>query len=525
MLSFLDYLMVGLYGLVVGTVGFILVRKAKSVEGFFLAGRSLTWPFIGASLFAANISAEHFVGLAGAGYSSGLAVGGFEWMAVYCLIPLIVLFLPFYIRNKIYTVPEFLEQRFSRTVRLFFSGFMVVLSVLTKISISLWAAALVFEELFGWPRLTVIWAVGLFTALYTLKGGLRVVVYTDALQSTILVVAALILTLVGLAHVGGWHELRVKLGPEMFHMIRPLTDPDYPWFGMFVGIFLLGSFYWSMDQVLVQRVFAARDLNEGRLGAIMCGFLKLTTPFLLVLPGLIARALYPKLAKPDLAYPTLVRELMPHGFLGLTVAGLVAALMGHISATYNSVATLVTRDFYLSWVPEATPEQQVFVGRFVIVLVFILGALWAPLIGMFGNLWIYLQTVQAYLMMPFAGIFFAGVLWKRTTSQGVLACLATAAVVCPLFMANGLLHFLPFLDQPLLRPWLHAALVAFVICMAVMVVVSLTTAKPSAAKLHRATVEGWDTLMLSDRAPFYRNYACWLVLLLSICSLLFFLMR
>jgi Na+/proline symporter len=189
------------------------------------------------------------------------------------------------------------------------------------------------------------------------------------------------------------------------------------------------------------------------------------------------------------------------------------------------VATLVTRDFYLSWVPEATPEQQVFVGRFVIVLVFILGALWAPLIGMFGNLWIYLQTVQAYLMMPFAGIFFAGVLWKRTTSQGVLACLATAAVVCPLFMANGLLHFLPFLDQPLLRPWLHAALVAFVICMAVMVVVSLTTAKPSAAKLHRATVEGWDTLMLSDRAPFYRNYACWLVLLLSICSLLFFLMR
>jgi SSS family solute:Na+ symporter len=524
-LSLLDYLMIGLYGLAVGTVGFILVRKAKSVEGYFLAGRSLTWPFIGASLFAANISAEHFVGLAGAGYASGMAVGGFEWMAVYCLVPLIVLFLPFYIRNKIFTVPEFLEQRFSKSVRLFFSGFMVVLSVLTKISISLWAAALVFEELFGWPKLTVIWTVGLFTALYTLKGGLRVVVYTDALQSTVLVVGAMILTLIGLAHVGGWEALRVKLGPEMFHMVKPLADPDYPWFGMFVGVFLLGSFYWSMDQVLVQRVFAAKDLNEGRLGAILCGFLKMTTPFLLVLPGLIARALYPKLAKADLAYPTLLRELMPHGFLGLTVAGVVAALMGHISATYNSVATLVTRDFYLCWFPEATPERQVLVGRTVVVLVFVLGALWAPLIGKFGNLWIYLQTVQAYLMMPFAGIFFAGVLWKRATARGVLACLATAAVVCPLFMTNGLTHFLPFMDHPFLRPWLHAAFVAFVICMAVLVTVSLATAATPAAKLQTTTVSGWGDLQVSERVPWHRNYASWLGLLLVICSLLWFLMR
>jgi SSS family solute:Na+ symporter len=290
----LDFAVIGLYALAIFTVAyFVLRKKPNSAESYFLAGRTLTWPFIGASLFAANISAEHFVGLAGSGYADGMAVGAFEWMAVFCLVPLIMLFLPFYIKNKIFTVPEFLEKRFSKGVRLFFSAFMVLLSVLTKISISLWAAAIVFEDLFGWNNLMIIWGVGLFTALYTMKGGLRVVVYTDALQSVILVAAAVVLTLVGLNAVGGWSALQTKLGPEMFSMVRPLTDPNYPWFGMMVSVFLLGSFYWSMDQVLVQRAFAAKDLNEGRLGAIFCGFLKIGTPFLLVLPGLIAKVLFP----------------------------------------------------------------------------------------------------------------------------------------------------------------------------------------------------------------------------------------
>ena len=522
----LDITVIAIYAAAIAGVAFFVVRKKPtSAEGYFLAGRTLSWPFIGASLFAANISAEHFVGLAGTGYADGMAVGGFEWMAVFCLVPLILLFLPFYIQNKIFTVPEFLEKRFSKGVRLFFSGFMVVLSVLAKISISLWASALVFEDLFGWNRVGIIWAVGLFTAIYTMKGGLRVVVYTDALQGIVLVSAAVVLTTVGMAKVGGWNALHSKLGPEMFSMIRPITDPNYPWFGMIVSVFLLGSFYWSMDQVLVQRAFAAKDLNEGRLGAIFCGFLKLTTPFLLVLPGLIARALYPHLEKADHAYPTLLRELMPPGLLGLTVAGIAAALMGHISATYNSVATLVTRDFYLYWKPDASQDQQVRFGRIAVLLVFILGALWAPLIGSFGNLWIYLQTVQAYLMMPFAGIFFAGVLWKRANAQGVVACLITACVVCPLLMADGRLHFLPFMDHPLLRPWLHAAFVSFLICMAVLVFVSLATRAPDSARLRTTTVDKWRPLLSLDGVAFHRSYALWLVILLGLCSTLWFLMR
>lgn len=524
-LVFADWAVIALYALAIGVIALVIVRKTATAEGYFLAGRSLTWPFIGASLFAANISAEHFVGLAGAGYAGGMAVGGFEWMAAFCLVPLILMFLPFYIRNKIFTVPEFLEMRFSRGVRMFFSGFMVVLSVLAKISISLWASALVFEELFGLPRMTVIWGVGVVTALYTMKGGLRVVVYTDALQSTILLVAAVVMTAVGLHHVGGWSGLHDKLGAEMFEMVKPATHPDYPWFGMFFGVFILGSFYWSMDQVLVQRAFAAKDLNEGRLGAIFCGALKLTTPFLLVLPGLIAKALYPDLAKADHAFPTLLGRLMPHGLLGLTIAGIAAALMGHVSATYNSVATLVTRDFYLHWRPGATQGQQVLVGRVAVMLVFVLGALWAPMIGKFGNLFTYLQTVQAYLMMPFAGIFFAGVLWKRTTTKGVIACLVTACVVCPLLMANGQADFLPFMRHPLLKPWLHAALVAFLACMVVLVSASLATPPPAGCKLHTTTVSNWRELLHPGRVALHRNYVFWLSLLLATCAGLWFAMR
>ncbi len=524
-LQWIDWLAIGAYVLVIASASVLLSRKPKSSEDYFLAGRSLRWPFIGASLFAANISAEHFVGLAGSGYSGGMAVGGYEWSAVFCLVPLIALFLPFYIKNRIFTVPEFLEQRYGPGIRLFFSGFMVILSVLTKISISLWASSLVFSSLLGWNPLAVIWVVGLGTALYTMKGGLRIVVYTDALQTTILLLAAVILTVVGLRHVGGWSGLHAKLAPGMFSMVKPATDPDYPWPGMFFGVFLAGSFYWSMDQVLVQRAFAARDLNAGRKGAILCGFLKLTTPFLLVLPGLIARAMYPDLPKADQAYGTLLQHIMPAGLLGLTISGIGAALMGHISATYNSISTLFTRDFFLRWKPAATQAQQIRVGRAAVLSVFVLGAAWAPMIGRFGNLFTYLQTIQVYLMLPFAGIFFAGVLWKRTTTQGVVACLCTAGVVCPLLMLNGQLRFLPFMEAPLLKPWLHSAMLAFAVSMVALVAFSLATPRTSEAKLSRTTVSDWGSLVAPGAGGGLRDYRLWLAVLLLTTATLWFLMR
>jgi SSS family solute:Na+ symporter len=525
-LRLLDWLIISAYGVVVLTIGLTIARRRQTAESYFLAGRTLRWPFIGASLLASNISAEHFVGLAGSGFSIGLAVGGFEWMAVFCIVPLVVLFLPFYIRNRIYTVPEFLERRYSRGIRMLFSSLMIVLSVLTKISISLWAGSIVFTGLLGWDRLTVIWVIGLATALYTMKGGLRAVVYTDAIQSTVLLSAALVLTLAGLQRVGGWHGLRSRLDPSMFSMVRPLTNPDVPWLGMFVGVFLVGSFYWSMDQVMVQRVFAARDLNEGRLGTIFCAFLKVLTPFLLVLPGLIAKALHPTLDAPDKAYPMLLADLMPAGLLGLTIAGIAAALMGHLSATYNSVATLITRDFYLHWRPQADQSSQVRCGRIAVIAVFALGALWAPVIGQFHSLWIYLQSVGAYLMMPFVGVFFLGVLWRRVTTAGVWASVLSGFTLGPVLMIDQQRPFLRLLQAPVMRPWLHGAILEFVVCMTVLVSVSLSTEAQPPASIAAATFDWSGGLQSGEESRRgLRDYRVWLAAVVSITAALWFVMR
>lgn len=532
-LNLWDWMVIALYAAVVITIGLRAGRKQHTSEGYFLAGRRLKWPFIGASIYAANISTEHFVGLAGCGYVTGLAFGCYEWIAVFCLVPLILLFLPFYIRNHIYTVPEFLERRFSPGVRLAFSAFMVLLSVLAKISISLWAASLVFHEVLGWNQMAVIWGVGLVTAIYTMKGGLSAVVFTDAIQATVLVIAAILLTVIGLHHVGGYAALRTKLDPALFHMVRPATDPDLPWPGVFFGVFLMGTFYFSMDQVLVQRVFAAKNLNEGRLGATFCAFLKTLNPIILVGPGMIAAALYPGLASGDLAYPTLLKNLMPTGLLGLTIAGITAALMGHLSATYNSIATLFTRDFYLKWRPDADQDRQILVGRIAVLVVFILGALWAPLIGRSKSMFIYLQNVQAYLMMPFAGIFLFAVFWRRLNAQGVLACMGTALVLCPVMMLNNQWHFLPFMNHPLLKPWLHGAMLVGLVCMIVLVTVSLLTAPPPPEKLVNTTVHGlWGrerdaetVAMLKTRVFWLKDYRLWLTIVCVLTAWAWYTMR
>ena len=527
-LSSLDFFVILVYAVVVLTIGLRAGRKAASSEGYFLAGRQLRWPFIGASIYAANISTEHLVGLAGSGYGSGLAWGVFEWIAIFCLAPLIFVFLPFYIKNQVYTVPEFLERRFSSSVRLAFSAFMVLLAVMVKVSISLWASSIILYHMLGWNQTMVIWVIGAVTALYTMKGGLSAVVYTDAIQTAVLFLAAILLTALGLHEIGGVGALHSKLDPSFFSMVRPATDLDLPWPGVFFGVFLMGAFYFAMDQVLVQRVFAARDLNEGRLGASFCAWLKLLNPIILVGPGLIAAALYPNLAHPDDAYPTLLQKLMPTGLLGLTIAGISAALMGHLSATYNSVATLVTQDFYLKLKPRATTRMQILTGRVAVLAVFVLGALWAPVIGNFKSLWVYLQSVQAYLMMPFACIFFLAVFWKRTNTAGVLACLGSSLVLCPLMMVNNQMGYrlLPFMDTPLLRPWLHGAMLACALSVLIMAVTSLLTARPAPEKLVCTTISSLAEMQINDvRVAWYKDYRFWYAAVCLVAGVAWYLLR
>ncbi len=369
-----------------------------------------------------------------------------------------------------------------------------------------------------------------------MKGGLAAVVYTDAIQTVVLLIAAVLLTGIGLHHVGGFAGLHAKIDPAMFSMVRPATDPNLPWPGVFIGVFFVGSFYFSMDQVLVQRVFAAKNLNEGRLGAVFCAFLKTLNPLILVLPGIIAKALYPNLAHNDDAYPTLLRELMPTGLLGLTIAGLTAALMGHLSATYNSIATLFTRDFYLKINPNASQGRQILVGRIAVLVVFVMGAFWAPIIGGYNSLFIYLQNVSAYLMMPFACIFFFAVLWKRVNTPGVLACMVSAAVLCPLLMYNNQLppdrQWFAFLNTPLLTPWLHRAMVVTLVCVILLVAVTLLTSPPPAEKLKGTTVD-WTLFRLPEEpqpalagsVPWTRSYRTWLAVVCLGTSVAWYLMR
>jgi SSS family solute:Na+ symporter len=370
-----------------------------------------------------------------------------------------------------------------------------------------------------------------------MKGGLATVVYTDAIQTVVLLSAACVLTILGLHQVGGVAALQAKVPAELFRAFRPATDPNIPWTGAIFGVMcLVGAFYWSMDQVLVQRAFAAKDLNEGRKGAIFAGGLKLLIPFVLLVPGIIARALWPNLPQADQAYPKLLGAVMPHGLLGLTVAGISAALMGHMSATFNSVSTMVTRDFYLRWRPKAEPGRQILVGRTAVAAVAVLGALWAPIIGRFGSLWDYLQQVTSGLVVPFAGVFFLGVAWKRITTKGVWAGTLTGFVIAVALMGDrmwthlyGHAPVLPFMHTKYLEPWLHGAILEFLISAAVMIAVSLRTAPEPAEKLATTTIE-WsrakrraeaDAAGAAARIPFLKDYRPWLALVLGLAVSLY----
>src|SRR5437870_13392266 len=328
-LTSIDLTIIGLYFAVVFGIGFYFARKERTSTDYFLASRTVGWFAIGASLFVSNISTEHFIGLAGSGATSGLAVGHFEWLA--CLILLILgwVFVPFYLRSNVFTMPEFLERRFSRSCAVYLASISIIAYIFTKISVQLYAASVVLERVVGWPLWKTAIVLVVATGIYTVAGGLAAVIYTDMVQTMILIVGAVLLTVIGLHRVGGFEGLRAAVPPDYFHMIKPVSDPNFPWTGIFFGAPILGIWYWCTDQVILQRVLSARDEGHAKAGTIFAGFLKILPVFLLVLPGIIAYALFPEqVVKPDYAYATLVLNLLPVGLVGLVMAALLAAVTG-----------------------------------------------------------------------------------------------------------------------------------------------------------------------------------------------------
>ena len=494
-LGAVDLAIIALYFVGVFAIGFYFVRRGKSTADYFLASRDATWWAIGASLFSANIGSEHFIGLAGSGAASGLAVGHFEWLASLIILVLGWVFVPFYLRSKVYTMPEFLERRYNRACRVYLAGISLVAYVFTKIAVGLFAGALLLQAVLGWSMWKSALALVVATGIYTVAGGLAAVIYTEVMQTVVLIVGALTLMFIGLGRVGGLSGLEAQVPEGFFHMMKPPSHPDFPWTGIFFGAPILGIWYWCTDQVIVQRALAAKDEGHAKGGTVLAGFLKILPVFMLVIPGLVARALYPAemAADSNAAFPLLVVRLMPIGLVGLMVAAMLAALMSSLSAVFNSSSTIFTMDFYRHVRPKAGERELVNVGRAATVIMVALGLLWIPFMSHISNqLWIYLQSVQAYIAPPIAAVFLLGVTWKRANGSGALAALLTGFVLGTARFVLELAYAGQPMAEGLLRTFvrmnfLHFAAAMFVVCVAVLAVVSLATPVPASRKVAGLT--------------------------------------
>ncbi len=547
----LDWFVIALYfGILLGVTWWAISKKKDTAEDYFLAGRHLGWWVIGASIFASNIGSEHLVGLAGSGASDGVIMAHFELHA-WCLLVLGWILVPFYVRSRVFTMPEFLEKRFSPSARWVLSVISLVAYVLTKIAVGIFAGGIVFGTLLpemrlnlGFVELNSFWvgsfAVIILTGLYTIAGGMRAVAYTEAIQTFVLLGGSLLVTAFGLSKLGGWGELRAALPAEMFNLWKPLIpagvegtwapvkeagrmawyfNDNYPWVGMLFCAPIIGLWYWCTDQYIVQRALGARNEREARRGTIFAAFLKLTPVFLFIIPGMICYALavtgkVPGLAQmvvrtaegvgpnrevAQAAFPLLVANVLPPGVRGAVVAGLLAALMSSLAGVFNASSTLFTVDFYQRFRPAATQSELVRTGRLATAAMVVVGLLWIPVIQGAKGLYEYLQSVQSYLAPPIFVVFFLGVFMKRLNAKGCLASLVVG-------FALGVIRLL--VDTPVKLGlagyekgyesgsllWIinniyfqYYSLLIFLVCVVVMIAVSYATEAPSEEKIRGLT--------------------------------------
>ncbi|MFN3321968.1 MAG: sodium:solute symporter [Bryobacteraceae bacterium] len=491
----IDTFIIAAYFAVVFAIGFYQSRRERTTKEYFLAGQNVGWFAIGASLFATNISSEHFIGLAGSGASTGLAVGAYEWSASFCLLLLGWLFIPHYLQSKVFTMPEFLERRFSSNCRWYLTGVSIFAYIFTKISVALFAGGILIREVFGWDYMTSAILLVVATGIYTVAGGLAAVIYTDLFQAFILVGGAILLTLLGLNEVGGFEGLRAALPEDFFHMVKPNDDPVYPWVGTTIGTLILGIWYWCTDQVIVQKTLSARNVEQARKGTIFCAALKALPVFILVLPGLIAKVLWPAEVNGDNAYPLLVLRLLPAGVSGLMVAALLAALMSSLSSVFNSCSTLITIDVYKKLRPEASERKLVLVGRLTTAAIVGMSIAWIPFIRYLNNeVYQYLQSVQAYVGAPITATFLTGILWRGATSRAAFTTLIVGGLIGATrflldILRNALGWDLGPLNAVVAYSFLNFSVIVFVFCVALMVLLSRTSERPDIAKIRGLTLE------------------------------------
>jgi SSS family solute:Na+ symporter len=548
-----DWIIILMYFLLLAGMTWWLTKKNKdTADDYFLAGRNLGWFIIGASIFASNIGSEHLVGLAGSGCTDGVAMAHYELHA-WCLLVLGWVMVPFYMRSKVFTMPEFLEKRFSPTARWLLSLISLVAYILTKIAVGIFAGGIVFSVLLPELHLSIgsvyldsFWigsiAVIVLTGLYTIIGGLRAVAYTEAVQTIILVIGSILITIFGLKALGGWSELRAVCGSEMFNLWKPLVpagvestwapvkeagrmawyfNDNYPWIGMLFCAPIIGLWYWCTDQYIVQRALGAPSEKEARRGSIFAAFLKLLPVFIFIIPGMICFALasspnlLPQVAEnvgvlkntlfdsngvlirdqAQQAFPLLVRTVLPTGVRGLVVAGLLAALMSSLAGAFNASSTLFTIDFYAKFRPKSSQHQLVWIGRVATAVMVLIGLAWIPVIKGGRGLYDYLQGIQAYLAPPIFVVFFLGVFNKRLNSKGCLSALIVGFVMgifrlivdTPVKL-NGVQYtegsFFWIVNNIFFQ---YFSIIILVVCILVMVIVSYLTTAPKYEQISGLT--------------------------------------
>lgn len=494
-LSVFDWIIIIIYFTVVFSVGFYFSRKEKNSRQYFLAGRNVIWFAIGASIFGANIGSEHLIGLAGSGAASGLAVGAYEMAAIICIMVLGWVFLPYYLNSNVFTMPEYIGRRFNPGCRWAITMISLFAYVFTKISVALFAGAILIKAVLGWPYVTSAVVLVIVTGIYTVAGGLSAIIYTEMIQTFILISGSVTLTIIGMVKVGGFEGLRAALPPDFFHMLKPMSHMTYPWTGTIFGIVILGIWYWCSDQVIVQRSLGAKNLAHSRGGIIFTAFLKILPLFIFILPGLIAAALWkPEVtANPDMAYLLILTRLLPKGVAGLMIAALLAALMSSLSAVFNSASTLVTMDVYRKFKPNASEKKLVMVGRLTTAFMVLISIMWIPMIRYLSNqIYQYLQSVQAYIGAPIAAVFLTGIIWKRANGKAAITTLITGGILGVIRFATDILSKMGYTNFGPFKiltgyAFLNYCVIMFVFCVLLMITVSLLTEKPDAEQISGLT--------------------------------------
>lgn len=495
-LDLLDWVSIGIYfAILLGIVVWVVRKRQANTEDYFLAGRNIGWFVVGASIFASNIGSEHVVGLAGAGAGNKLPMLIYEIQAWVVLL-LGWVFLPFYARSGVFTMPEFLEKRFDARSRWILSVFSIIAYVLTKISVTIYAGGIVVSALLGIDFWTGAIATVILTGIYTVIGGMRAVVYTETLQAIILVIGAGALTYIGLEHVGGWSSMKQTLESGYLNMWRSASDPEFPWPALFITSTIVGVWYWCTDQYIVQRTLTARNIKEGRRGTIFGALLKLLPVFLFLVPGVIAVTLKMRgeleYDTPDQAFPVLMSNLLPSGLRGLVAAGLLAALMSSLASVFNSVSTLFTVDIYQKLRPNTPQKKLVRTGQIATIIVVIIGIIWIPIMAnISGVLYEYLQKVQSYIAPPITAVFLLGIFHKRINGQGAFVTLVVGFIVGAIRIVleltkdsldpNGLMFKLGDMNFLSFGAWF------FLFCIILTIVVSLLTKAPTEEKVENLT--------------------------------------